>query len=158
MTSSDISDLISKLNNNCAPGIDGLTTEHLSFGKSEVLCKVLAALLSNILSWQMVPDTFQIGLIIPVLKRPSLNPNDVSSFRPITLSSALSKLLELLLLPKDSVNNNQYGFRQGRGTSFACSLFNDTKRYIENECSPLFACSFDAEKCFDSNMSQISLL
>ena len=39
---------------------------------------------------------------------------------------------------------------KNRGTSFGCTLFNDIKCYFENKKSPLFSCSLDAEKCFDS--------
>lgn len=36
------------------------------------------------------------------------------------------------------------------GTAFACTLFNDVIQYFRLKKSPLFACSLDAEKCFDS--------
>ena len=90
------------------------------------------------------------GLIIPILKKPSLNPNDPGSFRPVTLSSVFSKLLELLMVPPDTVCDLQFGFREKRGTSMACALFNDVLCYYSHKKSPLFVCSLDAEKCFDS--------
>lgn len=145
-----VSELIDNLNNNCAPGIDGITGEHLKYGKSETLCSILSSLFTYLLSWQIVPHTFKVGVIVPVLKKPTLNPNDPANYRPITLSCALSKVMELLLLPKDNVSNTQFGFRKGRGTSFACTMFNDIKSYFEYKKSPLYACSLDAEKCFDS--------
>jgi len=150
VNSNSISTLIDKLHSNCAPGLDGLTSEHLKYGKSDILCDVLSELFTCLMSWQIVPGSFQTGVIVPVLKKPSLNPNVVSSYRPITLSSVLSKMLEMLLLPKDNVSDTQFGFRKGRGTAFACTLFNDVKAYFENKKSPLFVCSLDAEKCFDS--------
>ena len=54
------------------------------------------------------------------------------------------------MLPPDSVSNSQFGFRQLRGTSMACSFYNDVKSYFEATKSPLYTCSLDAEKCFDS--------
>ena len=146
----DVSAFIDKLNNNSAPGIDDITSEHLKYGKSAILCETLSRLYSCILSWQVVPSVFNIGVIIPVLKKPSLNPNDAGSYRPVTLSSVFSKILEKLMLPDDNVSNSQYGFRKGRGTSLACALFNDFKCYFEYTNAPLFTCSLDAEKCFDS--------
>ena len=53
-------------------------------------------------------------------------------------------------MPEDSANNNQFGFRKGRGTTFATSLLNDVASYTTAHGSPLFVCSLDAEKCFDS--------
>ena len=77
------------------------------------------------------PSAFQEGVIVPVLKKSHLNQNDASRFRPITISSVLSKLLELLLLPKDSAYKTQFGFRQGRNTWYAYTLLNDNKAYFE---------------------------
>ena len=145
-----ICDFITKLNSNCAPGLDGLTSEHLKYGKSNILCSVLSDLFSCLLSWNIVPSVFQVGVIVPILKKPTLNPNEESNYRPVTLSSVLSKLLEMLLLPEDNVCKNQFGFRKGRGTAFACTMVNDVKEYFRKTSSPLFVCSLDAEKCFDS--------
>ena len=54
------------------------------------------------------------------------------------------------MIPTDNACENQFGFRKGRGVDFACTLFNDVKAYFEHNSSPMFACSLDAEKCFDS--------
>jgi len=122
----------------------------LKHGKSNILCSVLSHLLSFCLSWQIIPSVFKIGVIVPILKKPSLNTNDPASYRPVTLSSVISKLLELILVPADNVQDTQFGFRSARGTALPCSLFNNVKCYFEFKNSPLFACSLDAEKCFDS--------
>ena len=37
-----IASLIDKLNAHCSPGIDGITSENLKFGKSPILCSILA--------------------------------------------------------------------------------------------------------------------
>jgi len=150
MCHKSVSDFIDKLNYNCSPGIDKITGEHLKHGKTETLCKVLSNLFSCILSWKTVPSVFKVGVIVPILKKPSLNPSDASSYRPVTLSSVFSKILEMIMLPSDNVSDSQFGFRKGRGTSLACSLYNDVKCYFQYVNSPLLTCSLDAEKCFDS--------
>ena len=95
-----ISELIDKINSNCAHGQDALTSEHLKYGKSEALCIALSNLFTCLMSWMIVPSSFHTGVIVPLPKKPPLNPNDVSSYRPITLSGRLyPKLLHLLLLP-----------------------------------------------------------
>lgn len=97
-----------------------------------------------------MPDIFYIGVIVPVPKKPSLNPNVANNYRPITVSCTFAKMLEIILLPADQVSDSQFGFRKKRGTAFGCTLFNDLKCYFEHKKSPLFTCSLDAEKCFDS--------
>jgi hypothetical protein len=141
---------VTKLKLGCAPGIDAISAEHLKHGNSTPLCRILADLFSCCFSWRIVPTSFTLGLIVPILKKPTSNPNDANSYRPITLSSVYSKLLEDLMLPPDTVNDSQFGFRKMRGTSMACSLYNDIKSYFDFMKSPLYTCSLDAEKCFDS--------
>ena len=103
-----------KTNYNCSPGIDKITGEHLKRGKTEALC---------ILSWKIVSSVFKVGVIVPILKKPSLNPSDASSYHPVTLSSVFSKILEMIMLPSDNhISDSQFGFRKGMGTSLACSL------------------------------------
>ena len=101
-------------------------------------------------SHTVTPDILSMGIIIPVLKKPTLNPNKPANYRPITLSSTHIKLIEILMMPSDKSCNSQYGFRQGRGTAMACSLINDLLLYCNARGSPMFICSLDAEKCFDS--------
>ena len=54
------------------------------------------------------------------------------------------------MLSQDNAHSNQFGFREGRCTSMACNFINDLLHYCESKQSPVFLCSLDAEKCFDS--------
>ena len=142
--------MYSQINRNSSPGNDGITTEHLVFANCDPLYFALANVYSLILSYHIVPKLFQMSVIVPVLKKPTLNPNECSSFRPITISSTLTKLAELFLLPsQELIAPNQYGFRRGRDTLAACSFINDIQCYFKDQQSPVFICSLDAEKCFD---------
>jgi hypothetical protein len=53
-------------------------------------------------------------------------------------------------MPDVTLNNNQFGFRKGCGTSFGIGLLNDLLCHYKHSKSPMFICSLDAEKCFDS--------
>ena len=92
-----IAKLIDRLNSNCSHGIDNITMEHLKYGKSDILCTALADLFIVILSWQVVPPSFKIGVIVPILKKPSSNTNKSDSFRPVTLSSTFSKNFRVVI-------------------------------------------------------------
>ena len=89
-----------------------------------------------ILSLGIVPNSFSLGVIVPILKKPTLNPNSPDNYRPITLSSTLSKVLEVIMTPADTVSKTQFGFCSGRGTSFACNLLSDVTQYFHNSGSP----------------------
>ena len=56
----------------------------------------------------------------------------------------------LTMTPAADISDNQYGFRDGRGTGMACSLLNDVITHCKYQKSTLFVASLDAEKCFDS--------
>ena len=150
ITDVSISKMIEDLPGAKSPGIDGITSEHLKYSRSTRLCELLENLYCISLSRSCVPSIFNTGIIIPILKKSTLNPNMVQHYRPVTVSSIHTKLVELLLLPNVDVNDNQFGFRQGRGTSMACNLFTDIISYCKHQKSPLYVASLDAEKCFDT--------
>jgi hypothetical protein len=145
-----IHESISSLKRNSSPGLDGVSSEYFILGNSTQLCHCLSSLYSEMLRSNCVPSCFKTGLIIPILKKNTLDPNKPEHYRPITLSSIFSKLFESYMLPTDVYNDNQFGFRKGCGTSHAITLMNDVICHFKQARSPLYTCSLDAEKCFDS--------
>ena len=87
---------------------------------------------------------------MPIQKKSTLNPNQAESYRPITISTTLSKLLKRMLIPNSEICDTQLVFREGRGTSFVTRLMSDTISYFKHNKSPLYVCSLDAEKSFDN--------
>jgi len=136
---------------NSSPGPDGVTAEHLHFAQSVPLLDCLAELMSLVLSKAVIPAGIKESIIVPVLKKPTLDPNAPSSYRPITLSSVFAKILETLIMPQidHDLAGSQFGFRPGRDTVSACSFLHDLTAFAEDQGSPLYLCSLDAEKCFD---------
>jgi hypothetical protein len=145
-----VSNLINKLRHNASTGGDGITAEHLQQGKSEILCTHLASLFNTIISHSCLPSYFCHGVIVPILKKPTLSPNQPENYRPITISTVLSKLLEFMLIPQAEISESQFGFREGRGTSFGCRFMSDIISHFKHQGSLIYICSLDAEKCFDS--------
>ena len=92
-----------------APGSDGIYHEHLIFGNSQVLCASLASLYTGILSTAYVPNIFTTGVIIPVIKKSTLDPNVVKNYRPITKSSVHTKAIESFIIPSAEISDNQFG-------------------------------------------------
>jgi hypothetical protein len=98
ISASAVSSIIQKLRPRCAPGADRITAEHLKHGNTQQLCSLLACIYSHCLAKGIVPSAFTIGVIVPIFKKPSLNPNEAKSYRPVTLSSVHSKVLELIMI------------------------------------------------------------
>jgi hypothetical protein len=75
---------------------DPLTTRLLK-DNAEVLSPFIVELFNRSLSSGSVPSTFKDAYITPLLKKASMDPADVRSYRPISNLSVMSKLLERLV-------------------------------------------------------------
>jgi len=144
MSSSCISELIGNLKNGSAPGFDKISPEHLKFGNCVALCEHLSSLYTHIIQHSVVPDIFTIGVIIPILKKSGLDPNVAGNYRPITISSVHSKLVEAFLCPEVVLSENQYGFLKKRGVAMPFTIINDVIQHCKTDKTPLFAISLDA--------------
>ena len=145
VTTHEVARLIHSLTKGKSPGSDNISTEHLIYGQSQLISSVFQTFILKILSHGLVPESFTLGVIIPVLKKPALNPNISGNYRPITLSTTHAKFIELLMLPKDDNCSSQFGFRDNRGTTFAAALSNDVTSYFRHRGSPVYTCSLEAE-------------
>ena len=145
-----IRSLLAKLKKRCAPGFDGVTAEHLLYASSDTFCSVLARMYENIFRYNIVPDVLKVGVIIPILKKSTLDVSAFNNYRPITLSSVYAKLLELMMIPDSDISVNQYGYQRLKGADFCCAMLNDLISVYNDANTPVYMCSLDAEKCFDS--------
>ena len=86
-----------------------------------------------------MPNIFTTGVIIPVIKTFTLDPNVVKkNYRPITIRSVHTKAIESFIVPFAEISDNQFGSRESRGTAFACNLLNDVTSYDKSHNSSLF--------------------
>ena len=153
MTNYNVQKFIKLLKPGCTPGIDGITTEHLSNGLKTSLPLYLSTLFSVCLKYGIVPNDFCVGILVPVLKKNTLDPTVPKNYRPITISVIMSKILEHFILEKcgdDTYNEHQYGFISNRGTNMATAVAHDVSAYCAASGSPTFLCSLDAEGAFDN--------
>jgi len=142
---------IRALQKNKACGLDGIYAEHLKKAADTCLPLHLACLLTMCLRSGEVPECFTQGLLLPIHKV-GKDSNNASSYRPITISSVPSKILELHILSELSshtFNSLQFGFIQRRGTAMATTLAHDLIKHTNSKGSTIFACSLDAQGAFD---------
>ncbi|KAK3539230.1 hypothetical protein QTP86_031269 [Hemibagrus guttatus] len=74
-----------------------------------------------------VPTAFKKARVIPILKKPALDPSDISNYRPVSLLSFLSKVLKRVvcnqlsdyLLQNNLHDPNQSGFKAAHSTETA---------------------------------------
>jgi hypothetical protein len=72
-------------------------TARLLKENADVLAPYITVLFNRSLSSGSVPSTFKDAYITPLLKKASMDPSDVRSYRPISNFSVMSKLLERLV-------------------------------------------------------------
>ena len=89
---------------------------------SPELANILADTYSIMISLAIIPDIFQNSLIVPIIKKATLDPNVPNNYRPIAISSIHTKLVEYSLMPEDIASENQFSFRKNCGTSCATCI------------------------------------
>ena len=123
------------------------------FGHSPELLEALARLLTACFAVGRVPKSFSTSVVTPILKKSGMDPNMLDNYRPIALTSILSKLLELLVLSELEASfvphDLQFGFVAHRGTTEASLLINETVQWHLRRRSPVFVANLDARKFFD---------
>ena len=93
-------------------------------------------------------------IIIPLVKSFKKPLHDSNNFRGISLISILTNSLELVILEKCPVlkkqNQSQFGFTPKTSTVHPEILLQDTIHHYNNQDSPVYICSLDVEKPFDT--------
>ena len=100
-----------------------------------------------------LPSTLMQVVIIPLMKCKSKDPADVNICRPIAIATALSKVLEQVLLSRLArylwTVYMEYGFQQAHGTEMAIFALMQTIDLYPNQDTPVYMCPLDAKKAFD---------
>jgi hypothetical protein len=138
ITAAEVECATRKLSNGKAPGPDGVPNELLKV-RSAKLRAVLALLLSAVAKQGKIPEAWNTATVIPVYKKSGAK-TSVASYRPITLLAAGYKLFETVILRRideafekcNALNDMQFGFRSGRGTTDAALLLHETIQAVKD--------------------------
>ena len=96
-TTKEVADVVKKLKSRKAAGPDGLAAEHLKEGGG-VVTLWLTDILNAVVDLEVVPDVLKCGTVVPVYKDGGKDPLKVDSYRGVTLTSVIAKILEFLVL------------------------------------------------------------
>ena len=130
----------------------GLQSEHFLNGTVK-LFSALRLCFNMFLSHGFVPNQYQMGTIIPLVKDTQGDLTSMDNYRGITLGSVSSKIFEGVLLALFGeylyTDPCQFGFKKRSGTVDALYVFRQTVEYYNNQGSNVFMCFIDSSKAFD---------
>ena len=136
-----------------APGPDGFPAE--LFRKLPILQDALTILFNIILETGDIPTALRRIYLVPILK-PSKDPQLCASRRPISLLSAIIKLLETVLYGsmlgqvEPLLAPQQYAYRRERGAEMALIEVYDAAHRALNRARHVHIMSFDVSGAFDN--------
>ncbi|GBN17606.1 RNA-directed DNA polymerase from mobile element jockey [Araneus ventricosus] len=114
----------------------------------------LTQIINGILNLKYFPNNWKLATIVPIIK-PGKNPQDLSSYRPISLLSALSKIAEATSLNRseDTIDDQlipyQFGFRRNLSTVQQLLRITEFVREGMDEGWDTGAVFLDIAKAFD---------
>jgi hypothetical protein len=137
-----------------APGWDNIPTKFLKHA-----CTVVAPLISHLANQcfekGVIPAPLKQSIVTPVQK--SGEKDDVSNYRPISVLTAISKVIEKIInnrlvayLNKNILSDNQFGFRQSRSTEDAILTLTSIIIDKIDKGKKCLAIYLDLKKAFDT--------
>ena len=153
----EVSAAVAKLKNRKAARPDGLMAEHLKEGGESVVIWLMN-ILNAVVELEVVPGVLKRGVVVPVYKSGGKDPLKLDSYRGVTLTSMVGKVLEFLLLERMRMvfleenlpHVNQTAYQ--KSVSCADAIFATQEviaRYVRGS-SKVYMCLYDLQKDFDT--------
>ena len=150
ITIEEVYDALVSLDPTKAPGIDLISPKILQTC-APILCQPLHHLFSMSLQYAYIPSSWKIHKIVPIFK--AGDKTSVKNYRPISLLSSTSKVLERLVYNKivnhlvTQINPCQFGFIKGASTLQQLLTFFD---FLTNSPTQIDTIYLDIRKAFDT--------
>ena len=152
LTSQLINDATNKLKKDKSPGRDNITGEHIQYSQPKL--SVMRMLMFNLMIQHgYVPEAFMDTLILPIVKDTKEDLGDSDKYRPIALTSVISKVFELVILERcrslQDTSPHQFGFKAKHGTELSIFALKQVNEYYITNSTNVYLCNVDLSKDFD---------
>ena len=144
-----------KNSNISAPGNDLVDFEMIKNASTQAKTYLLK-LYNHLLKHSLFPDAWRHSIVVPILKS-GKDPTSPGSYRPISLTSCLCKLMEKImnfrllwyLKDKKAITKYQFAFQKGRSTLDSITLLEEhiKRNFVQRKITG--AILFDIEKAYD---------
>jgi len=113
----------------------------------------LASFFNSMISHGYLPPVMSDVLLIPVPKNKFGDVNSSSNYRPVAIATAVSKIVEKLLLSRfcDLIESSdfQFGFKKYHSTDLCIFALKEVVNYYRTLNTPTFICFIDIKSAFD---------
>ena len=148
----DVTKAISEIKRDKHDPIFNLNSNCLKYGSDLVFSK-LAVAFNSMFIHGVSSSEINKSMIIPIVKNKRRSASDSDNYRGISLSTVISKLLEIIILNRIktylTLNDRQFGFRENHSTGLCASMLNQTVQYYLHGGSNVYIAFLDASKAFD---------
>ena len=145
-------DLLQGLTNDKATCMDGLSGEILKFADS-ILALLLSIYCTCMLKHFYLPVSMLDSVVMPLVKNKNGDLSDENNYKPMALSSTISKVFENVVLHKLDeylwTTDNQFGFKSGHSTDLCVSALTEFIEYLKRRSTSVYVTFLDASKAFD---------
>jgi hypothetical protein len=101
----------------------------------------------------IVPINMLMATLIPIPKNTKKSLNDSANYRAIALGSIIGKLIDIIVMDKNTnifkSSALQFGFKPKHSTSQCTFVLEEVIEYYNKHDSPVFLVTLDASKAFD---------
>ena len=152
VTYEEVKSIVRQLKGGKAMGLDGVPNEFYSNSPDPIII-FLSILLNSFIIHNYVPESISNSKIIPLLKSKLLDASSSENYRPITISTAMSKIIEKVILNRIGENiqvtDNQFGYKLNTGTGMCIYSFKEIANMYNKRNTPLFVAFIDIKSAFD---------
>ena len=131
---------------------NGLYSNHFRYGTKRLYI-IITLLFNSMMFHGIAPDSFLLGTMIPLIKNNRGNRNCSDNYRSLTIGTGLSKLLDIIIIDKQSdalsTSDLQFGFKEKSSTTMCTFMVLETIEYYRNNGGNVHAILLDASKAFD---------
>ncbi|XP_047129475.1 uncharacterized protein LOC124809429 [Hydra vulgaris] len=154
ITEQNIKVAISALKSNKSSDSFGISAEHLKHANCDALTQWLINFLNFSINYGWTPKSMSLSIIILLVKSYKKFLVNLNNYQCISIIPIFTKILEYLILiicaEIKNTHPQQFGFKSNSSTLHAEFVISETIKHYNSKNSPIYLCSLDAEKAFDS--------
>ena len=132
--------------------MDGLTGESLKYA-NHILPVLLSICFTCMFKHCYLPISMLDSVIVPLVKNRNGDLSDKNNYRPIALSSVISKVFENVILYRLEkylwTTNKQFRYKAGHSTDLCVYALIEFIEYFKRRSTSVYVAFLDARKAFD---------